>query len=189
MVNLIDPPPTPPDWLSSTLITQFFFSFSLGVAGFCHLAAHGVLSKLYTGIYVGLITALATYSQKWILAKTTSTGVLYTRNQLRGCQIISAVALLLCAINIPIVSLFSVAYGDAFGRPFNEELPYCFFCWEPHQMGANVPALICDGGLILFGMITSLLLCASGSYFWTLIATDRIWCIDKIRYTPAKQRV
>jgi len=185
MVSLIDPPPTPPDWLNSAIFCQFFFSFSLAITGFCHYAAHGVFSKLCTGIYVGLCTAMATYFERYLMTRTTKTGVSYTKNQLRVCQLATIVALLLCSINVPIISLFSMAYGDAFGRPFDENAPYCFFCIEYGQMGANYPALICDGALLLFGIITSLLVSATGSYFWTLIMSDRFWFIDQSRYMPA----
>lgn len=180
------PPPPPPDWLQTSLNCQFFFSFSLAVAGFCHVAAHGMFSRLFTGIYVGFVTVVATYFERWILSRTSKTEVGYTKNQLRACQLITVVALLLCAINIPVVSLFSMAYGDAFGRPFDPSVPSCFFCMDYYGLrGANVPALICDGALLLFGMITSLLLSASGSYYWTLIMSDKLWFVDRTRYMPA----
>lgn len=154
-----------PRWIHPVLYTQMALAVLLATAGVGHIAAHGYLANIGTGIYAGAAELLAAGLQLWILKKNDQFS---SASLLNVCKFSIALSLILCAVNVPLISILSIIMGDAFGYPHRSCRyfgPIADFSCITVTQAPNVGALLCDVILLLSGFGSSGLLAKSGMYF------------------------
>ncbi len=158
--------PRPPhQWITPVLISQLVFSILLVASGIIHRIVNGTYSQILTGIYIGFFCGAAVLLQ-WRLKNRISGSSTFLRNWTFGLILFSVC---LTSLNVPILAIFSILHGDAFGSPHKS----CRWVGSEADMSCQVVtqatdviAVICDGILILSGITSAILFSLSFLEFW-----------------------
>lgn len=154
--------PVPPKWIYPVIYGQLSLAIVLICAGVGHIMAKGYLANIGTGIYAGIGEMITFGFQLWILKKSDA------QAWIGVCKFFIALSLILCTVNVPLISILSIVMGDSMGYPHRS----CRYMGQIADWSCitvtdapNVGALLCDAILMLSGLGSACLLAKSGLYF------------------------